>query len=321
MALLFMSAGPMSAQTSSNPELQRAITTYASGDLNQALSIIESLPAVLPDRDRAIRLLYRGLIFFAQGNAQIAEESFRRAVEIDPSLKLDPEVHSPSRLRAFDVARDLVIASWKTRAREAETASQWQVALDRWNAVLIARPEDSEALKGAQAIRDRLSPPPPKPVTQPLVVDTTTATATRVRLYSPGSALALGLLLPGGGEFYTGSTLRGFVVLLAAGGAAAAAVSYKNISVQCLSVPVDGFCPPEDVVSETEETPYLVPGLAAAAAITLVGALDAWAGARRKNTKASEAAGQGTGTGARLQGPSLERAGNRLAVSFLRVRF
>jgi tetratricopeptide (TPR) repeat protein len=318
--LVLLCTPALHGQTTANAELKRAITAYEAGDLQRALQILDSLPAVMPDQDRAVRILYRGLISYASGNMAIAEESFRRAVEIDPALRMDPNLHSPGRVRAFDTARDSVIASWKSTAREAEGRAQWTAALDRWLAVLIARPDDQEALSHATAIRNRTAPQPPAE-TQALVVDTTTRPAMRVTQYSPGTALALGLVLPGGGEFYTGSSIRGLVVLLAAGGAAAAALTYKSVSVQCLSVPVDGFCPPEDVVSTKEEQPYLVPGLAAAGIISVVGALDAWAGARRKNARAREAASQGTGPGARLEGPSLERTGERLTVSIVRVRF
>jgi tetratricopeptide (TPR) repeat protein len=102
-----------------------------------------------------------------------------------------------------------------------------------------------------------------------------------VSLPSPGAALGLGLIVPGMGQFYSGRALAGFSVLALAGGAAAAALLIEEVQVRCLdSVPPGEDCPPGRVQSETSDQPYLVPGLAAAGAITLLGAVEAWMKAR-----------------------------------------
>jgi tetratricopeptide (TPR) repeat protein len=98
--------------------------------------------------------------------------------------------------------------------------------------------------------------------------------------YAAGTALVSGLVVPGMGHFYSGRPMMGAVVLAAAGGSAATGLLYKDIEVLCLSPTVDGQCPPGREAERTETRPYLVPGLAAAGVITVLGALHAFRGAR-----------------------------------------
>lgn len=321
---LLAGAAPVHAQNPQNTRLQRAIDAYDAGELTRARAILDSLPAGLTESDRALGTLYQGLIDFANGDLDGARYSFRRAIELEPALVLDPAIHAPNRVRLFDETRDSIVAGWQAEARRTYAASEWRTSYDAYTKVIAARPDDAEAETRLVILRNRLNiadpageplrrPDPAPPDSVPLPAD--------VRLYSPGGAMALGMLLPGLGEFYTGRTGRGLLYLLGAGGAAAAGVLYTNVSVRCLSVPVNGVCPPADVASEETERPYLGYGLAAAGVLTFIGAVDAMIGASERNERAIAAARARTGQGAHLEPPALSASGSDLQLAILRIRF
>ncbi len=94
---------------------------------------------------------------------------------------------------------------------------------------------------------------------------------------SPGAALVLGILIPGMGQFYSGRVVGGLTVLGLAGGAVAAAFLIKKVDVQCLSEPgPGGTCPEGQVLREEVHRPYQLAGLGAAAAIGVIGAIEAF---------------------------------------------
>ena len=98
---------------------------------------------------------------------------------------------------------------------------------------------------------------------------------------APQQALIAGLLMPGLGHFTTDRPATGALVLGVAAAAVGVGVAVQDVKVDCLSPPVDGRCPPENIVRERTERPYLYPGIAVAAAAGILGALDAYRGARR----------------------------------------
>ncbi len=106
-------------------------------------------------------------------------------------------------------------------------------------------------------------------------------------VYSPRTALTAGLVVPGMGHFYSGRPGAGLVVLATAGASAAVGVLYRRVEVDCLTVPVNGTCPPGQTVDRREDQPLLVPGLAGAAAITVIGAIHAFRGTRGQGEAAS----------------------------------
>jgi hypothetical protein len=136
-------------------------------------------------------------------------------------------------------------------------------------------------------------------------------TAAAPRTYSAGTAFALGLV-PGAGHFYTKRPVAGTALLLVAGGAAAFGLLYQQNHVVCLTFPVNGRCPPDQVRGERMERPYLMAAAGAAAAITVLGAVDAARGARSRNERAASALGAAW--------PVRVRA-DRVDVALLRVRF
>ena len=91
------------------------------------------------------------------------------------------------------------------------------------------------------------------------------------------SALALGFVVPGLGQFYSGRSTAGMAVLAAAAGAVAAGFLIRRADVRCLSTPEPGeSCPAGNVVSRTVTRPYLTSALVAAGAVTAVAAAEAW---------------------------------------------
>jgi tetratricopeptide (TPR) repeat protein len=306
---------PLYAQTAEDPALRRAIAAYDEGRLDDALDLLSAAPRTLPARDQAVRYLYEGLIRLAAGEADRARASFLRAVTLDPAIRLDPAVHSPGRLQAFEEVRDGAVAQWRSFANEAEARADTLEARRLWEGVLDALPGDAEAEAGIA----RLSPRPPPFLAEPVpAADSANVPAEPVvvaRRYSPGQAMVLGLVVPGMGEVYTGRPLRGLLVLGAAAGAAATGLLVERVAIDCLVVPVDNFCPPDQIANERIERPYRTLGLGAAAAITVLGAIDAYFGARSQNARAAGA------SGARLEVPSLHLGMTDVRLELLRLRF
>jgi hypothetical protein len=166
----------------------------------------------------------------------------------------------------------------------------------------------------AQPAADTAARPAPPPADSAALVP--------VRRFAPGQAAMLGVVLPGLGQIYTGRPVVGVLVLGAAGTALAVGVLKESVSVRCLTIPVDNFCPREDVLSEEVERPYLSAGLGIAAAVTLVGALDAYFGARRANARAAAARGSEAGrTGLHLERPAIQPRPGEIRLALIRARF
>jgi tetratricopeptide (TPR) repeat protein len=141
------------------------------------------------------------------------------------------------------------------------------------------------------------------------------------RAVSAGTAFGLGLLLPGGGQFYSGRALGGLGVLALAGGAAAAGLLVEEVEVRCVGSVPSGSCPPDRVISETTSKPYKTYGLAAAGAVAFLGALEAFLKARGSDgPEADEALGVEVGA-ARILFPEVSTLGARLQFNLVRVTF
>ena len=107
--------------------------------------------------------------------------------------------------------------------------------------------------------------------------------ALRSQRLSASQAFGLGVVLPGGGQFYTKRPVRGFLSLVAAGAAAGFAITEKTTSTTTTKTASDPF---GNKYSYSETTahktrPYLIPGLGVAGGIALYSAIEAATYARR----------------------------------------
>lgn len=331
-ALVCMYAAPVAGQQVSSPELRQAIEAYDAGELQRALSLLEAAPALLDPHDSAIRSLYTGLVQFALGETTAARLSFARAVRTEPGIDLDPMVHSPARVAAFQAARKDVVAEFRASAIAADGQGDPAVAEARWRVVLLSTPGDEEAtrrlaaierdrqreaaaLSAAAAATDTVTRPLPPSI--PATVPDPAAAGTRL---NPGRAFAMGLLVPGLGHFYAGKALRGVIALGAASGVIAAGYLSERLEIECGSVPDNNVCPGADILDERTRRPYLAPAIAAAAGIAVIGAIDAMIAARRSNAAAPPTT-QSDPPSPRLLAPSFSSVNGVLRAELVRIRF
>lgn len=103
-------------------------------------------------------------------------------------------------------------------------------------------------------------------------------------VYRPGVAFARGVL-PGFGQFYTGHPVRGVLVLAAVGGATGLALAQQTTTVTVAYVDPNGV--PAPFKRTTQERAYFTAGVGAAAAITVIGMIDAVVAAKRSQRGAT----------------------------------
>ncbi len=134
-------------------------------------------------------------------------------------------------------------------------------------------------------------------------------------------ALTLGVLVPGMGQFYSGRALGGLTVLSLVGGAAAAGYFVTDVQVKCLSDPgPDGSCPEGQVLREEVDRPYLVAGLGTAAAIGVIGAIEAFVKLRHRRGSDSGVTSMELG-GAQLSALDVAPSRGRLDLRLVRLTF
>jgi len=104
----------------------------------------------------------------------------------------------------------------------------------------------------------------------------------RQRPPSPVQALGLGLIVPGGGQFYTRRPIRGVLMLAGASAGIGFAVRQQSSTKTVEETATDPFGTPYKFTTthRTTDRPNLVPGLAVAGAIIAGGALEAFVFAR-----------------------------------------
>jgi len=139
---------------------------------------------------------------------------------------------------------------------------------------------------------------------------------------SPGTALTLGVLFPGMGQFYSGRGVGGVTVLSLAAGAVAAGFLVQEVNVLCLDPVGPGeSCPPSDVVARETVRPHLKPALGAAVVVALLGAVEAYGAASSRRNVARQAASPADTRRPVLRGPSVEARGAAVDLNFFRVEF
>lgn len=184
------------------------------------------------------------------GDRAAALDQLRRAAALDP--------------------RDPSLAYQLARASDASgNAADATREFCRLIALAPTTPEAAEA-------RERLLTLVPRPVR-----------VTPVASFSPRRALSLGLIVPGGGQFYTGRPVRGVLTFTAAGAAIACGMSQRAGVESVQASALDPFGNPYTYTTTRQVTtrPCLVPGLAAAGAIALASALEAFNYSSRTNER------------------------------------
>lgn len=142
--------------------------------------------------------------------------------------------------------------------------------------------------------------------------------------YTAGGALARGLFVPGMGQFTSGRRGVGAAFLVAAGAAVAASLVSKTERVEREFTDQFGNPYTQSVVETSK--PYQVIGLGAAAAITVIGAIEAYVHTRAEWDEALasiEVGGEEGGTTLRLGLPEVtpRGLGGRVDLSFASIRF
>ncbi len=189
------------------------------------------------------------------------------------------------------------------RALIREYTGQLRPALEDFRAYLmvVADPEDADAIAVSQRIGALEG-------------------AASVSTPSPVGSLALGIM-PGMGHYYSRRPLPGTATLVAAGTAMAAGLAVREVTVLCLAdVQAGGPCPPDQIVDEITERPYLWIGIGVGAAITVVGAIEAYVKAKRARD-AAESLTLGPEDGFTIGLAGVSSSGGRLDVSFVELRF
>jgi Tfp pilus assembly protein PilF len=99
----------------------------------------------------------------------------------------------------------------------------------------------------------------------------------RSQRLSASQAFGLGVVVPGGGQFYTRRPMRGFLSLVAVGAAAGFAMTEKTTSTTTTKTGSDPFGNKYSysVTTPNKTRPYLIPGLGVAGGIALFSAIDA----------------------------------------------
>lgn len=154
----------------------------------------------------------------------------------------------------------------------------------------------------------------------------------RAQLYSPAGSAARSLLVPGLGQYHTGRPVMGTLFLAGAAAGVAYGLLNTRTTVECLDAVEPGADCPDGRVRDTHsERPQLVTGLAIAGGAALLGAIDAYRGARRANARAAtpgrrsevrQGAVDGVaGTSLTLLPPTLSSNGGAAHLELLRLRF
>lgn len=182
----------------------------------------------------------------AAANSERAFTSFREGLRLYDGTRYEPAADAfGDAIRRAKSAPEALFNRGLARA----AAGQRSDAVKDFEAYLIANPSAEDRTTVARAI-DVLRRP----------------------VYSSSSAFVRGLL-PGFGQFYTGRPGRGVFVLALAAGAGGAAFYQKTETKMIEYIDPNGV--PVPYPETTKKRPYLIPGMATAAVLTLGAAIEA----------------------------------------------
>ncbi len=313
------------------------------GDLAAALDFLDQ--ALLLDPGAAEAIYLRARILEEQGEVNAAAAALCAYLALRPDGPSAREVH-----QRLDEARDAGIgqevAARYRQALALEFEGRLEEAEAAFSDVLSARPDAPMALYNRGVVRSvlgrsegaqqdferyvRLTPAPADvgDVRRYLVATfPASEEATRAAQAGPagmagprpGTAFAVGALLPGGGQFYTGRPALGLAVTALAGGALATGLLYERTTVRCLDATIQTNCPEELVASRETSRPFLAPAVLAAAGVMIGAAIEASFHASRRSAERDAAGGDGS---ARLGfSGDVRYDGASLHVGLIRLRF
>jgi tetratricopeptide (TPR) repeat protein len=276
------------------------------------------------------------------GQSALAMDEYCRSIElgvdadeedvIDARIRLD-ELYSVMRARIPDVTRE----SFYSGLTFAD-AAMYEPAVQAFTTAIDAAPDWPPAIYNRAVVLEQLGRVPESLADYrryiqltPGEIDPVVAAVTeRIGMLeglvalptpSPGGALALGMAFPGMGQYYSGRSLTGTVVLSLAAGAVAAGILYKEVTVHCLT-PSAGSCAPEQVIDETSRRPYFWPAIGVAGAVTAAGAIEAFLRARSTRDEV-DAARQpvSEARGLTFEGPAVSARRGRIDLALLVMRF
>ncbi len=217
------------------------------------------------------------------------EEGFRDAEARLDALVLADGVTVPAPASAaFDEGLEAAEhGDWVTAADRFRTAGDlapnWAAAERNYGVALARQGRRREAATALERYLD-LRPDAPDALAVSRRVGQLQSLAVRTGP-SPVVAGALGVLVPGMGQIYTGRSGPGLSMLGIAVGAAAAGFLVKEIDVRCLvSVEPGEGCPEGQVVSRRTRRPYLPAAIGVAAVLTVAGAVEAFLEARAQGS-------------------------------------
>jgi tetratricopeptide (TPR) repeat protein len=228
---------------------------------------------------------YCRFLTLAPSAPEAVEARERVALLIRPTSSLKPEVDTTFRRAIAAYERGQMAEAEASFSKAIAAQPDWADAYYDRALALLARGQRERALRDFEQYL-RLRPE----------ADDRTAVVARINAlrrgaFSPSAALSIGLV-PGGGQFYTQRPVRGVLMLAAVGGAVAFALQERSTSRTVSETATDPFGNPYTYTTSRLKTtrPNLIPGLAAAGAVTLAGAIEAFVFARGAGRSAGRVA-------------------------------
>lgn len=197
-----------------------------------------------------------------QGDNVAATDLYAKAAQLDPT---DPGI-------AYSLGREY-------------EATHDERAMAQYCRFLALAPSAPEAANVRQRIADlALALPPDTSIVAVPVVQ-------RDRMPSPGAALISGLVVPGAGQFMTHNPAVGVVVLAISAGAAYWGLQSQNVTTQVTRTAVDplGHSYQYQTAETQSQRPNLAAGVGAAAAVSVIAAIQAYSQARTGREKDARA--------------------------------
>src|SRR5262249_17583764 len=269
------SASPTEAQRRDARDMaQRARQSAILGDASAALSQLRGAAGLDPTDPNLAYELARA--YESAGVMSNAASEYCRFLSLAPNATEAPDVRAHVST-LVPPKPDTVVTIEGTafkRGSEAYDKGQWNDAEVFFNTVLRVDSASADAYYDRALVRTRLDHRDDAAADyerylrlRPEAVDRATVVSRintlRTQHLSASQAFGLGVVLPGGGQFYTKRPLRGFVSLVVAGAAAGLAMTEKTTTETTTNTASDPFGNKYSYTLTTPKKtrPYLIPGL------------------------------------------------------------